>query len=81
MANVLIRNLDEKTVRTLKERAAKNGRSLQAEMVAILEGAAARDSRAVALARLDRVREELAKYIQPGGPTGVEILREERDKR
>ena len=32
MAQVLVRNLDEKTVTQLKKRAAENGRSLQAEL-------------------------------------------------
>lgn len=40
MANVLIRNLDERTVARLKERAARNDRSLQAELQTIVERAA-----------------------------------------
>ena len=51
MADVLIRKLDERTVARLKERAARHGRSLQAELRAILERAAAMDvieSRALA---------------------------------
>ena len=40
MANVLIRNLDERTVNKLKARAARNGRSLQAELKVIVERAA-----------------------------------------
>ena len=40
MANVLIRNLDEKIVERLKERASRNGRSLQAELQVIVERAA-----------------------------------------
>ena len=37
MAQVLVRNLDEKTVTQLKKRAAENGRSLQAELKLLLE--------------------------------------------
>jgi plasmid stability protein len=37
MANVLIRNLSEKTVARLKKRAKQNKRSLQAELQMILE--------------------------------------------
>jgi plasmid stability protein len=43
VAEVLIRNLDERTVSRLKERAARNDRSLQAELVLILERAAVTD--------------------------------------
>jgi antitoxin FitA len=43
MAKVLIRNLDERTVTRLKERAARNDRSLQAELQSIVERAAAVD--------------------------------------
>jgi plasmid stability protein len=40
MARVLIRNLDERTVNKLKARAARNRRSLQAELQVIVERAA-----------------------------------------
>lgn len=40
MAKVLIRNLDERTVRRLKQRATRNDRSLQAELQTIIERAA-----------------------------------------
>jgi len=43
MANVLIRNLDERIVDKLKRRAARNDRSLQVELHAILERAASVD--------------------------------------
>jgi len=42
MPDLLIRNLEEKTLARLKARARVNGRSLQAELKAILEQAAAR---------------------------------------
>jgi len=56
MARVLIRDLDERTIMKLKERAARNNRSLQAELHSIVERAASVDmvdSRAAA-ARLRR---------------------------
>lgn len=59
MARVLIRDLEERTVERLKARAARNGRSLQAELQLIVERAAATDivdSRAVAA----RIRRKLA---------------------
>jgi len=43
MARVLIRDLDERTVERLKERAARNNRSLQAELQLIVERAAVMD--------------------------------------
>jgi antitoxin FitA len=43
MATVLIRDLDDRIVKKLKKRAARNDRSLQAELQAILERAASVD--------------------------------------
>ena len=59
MAQVLIRNLDDQTVARLKQRAARNDRSLQAELQTILERAAMVDvveGRALAA----RIRKKLA---------------------
>lgn len=59
MATLLIRNLDERTVARLKKRAARNERSLQAELQIIIEQAAAVDvidSRALAA----QIRRKLA---------------------
>lgn len=59
MARVLIRDLDERTVSRLKQRAARNHRSLQAELLVIVERAAAMDvveSRALAA----RIRRKLS---------------------
>jgi len=40
MAEILIRNLDPKTLKRLKDRAERNGRSLQGEAKLIIENAA-----------------------------------------
>lgn len=59
MATILVRNLDEQTVQRLKERAARNKRSLQKEVHEILERAAlitVIDSQALAA----RIREKLS---------------------
>jgi plasmid stability protein len=45
MANLVVRNLDERVVKALKRRAAKNGRSAEAEHRAILETALLRTRR------------------------------------
>jgi plasmid stability protein len=59
MANVLIRNLDDRTVDKLKARAARNERSLQAELQIILERAAETDP-ADGRAAAARIRRMLA---------------------
>lgn len=59
MANVLIRNVDARTISKLKDRAARNDRSLQAELQQVLERAAmvdAIDGRVVAA----RIRRKLS---------------------
>lgn len=56
MARVLIRDLEERTVERLKARAARNGRSLQAELQLIIERAADADmvESRIAAARIRR---------------------------
>jgi plasmid stability protein len=76
--NIHIRNLDDSTVRALKQRAARNGRSAEAEYRAILTAAAAQDAghdwRSVA----DRIRAHTVGRPQ----TPAEILvREGRQER
>ena len=59
MADVLIRNIDERIVARLKKRAARNERSLQAELQKIIERAAMTEiveGRALAA----RIRKKLA---------------------
>jgi len=58
MADVLIRDIDDKLLKRLKQRAARNDRSLQAELRAIIERGAmvdVIDARALAA----RIRERL----------------------
>lgn len=43
MAQILIRNVDEKVVERLKKRASLNGRSLQAELKLVIEQASLMD--------------------------------------
>lgn len=79
MAQVLVRNLDDDVVERLKSRAAKAGRSLEAELRKIVTEAA-RPSKAEALARLADIRARV-KQPGPGEPTVVEMIREDRDSR
>ncbi len=78
MAQVLVRDLETAVVERLKERARRNGRSLQKETKAILEEAAAKQP-AMAEARLaaQRIRERFA------GRTfsdSAELIREDRTR-
>jgi antitoxin FitA len=76
--NVLIRDLDDETVETLKKRASERNRSLQAELKAIVEEAAAQDwSKTWAAA--DRIFEELLRSGQKFSDTTA-LLREDRDR-
>ena len=78
MAQIHIRDLDEKVVRRLKARARQGGRSLQSETKAILERAASQPTPAEQLRNLRRVRKLFA------GRTfsdSAELIREDRDNR
>jgi plasmid stability protein len=60
MAQVPIRDLDAAVVEKLKARAAANGRSLQAELKAILEAHARQATKAEARALAARIRRRIA---------------------
>ena len=75
MAQLLIRNLDKKTVDRLKKQAESNNRSLQAEAKAILENAA--PDKKVAALRLKRLRESLGRTFDDSAA----LIREERNSR
>ena len=80
MAQILVRNLEKDTVDRLKERARKNGRSLQAEVKMIIEQEAKAPTvdRETALADLEKIRKKLKgrKF-----PDSAELIREDRDNR
>jgi plasmid stability protein len=59
MAEVLVRDLDASVVERLKARAAANGRSLQAELKAILEAQATQVTKAEARALAARIRRRI----------------------
>jgi antitoxin FitA len=76
--DVLIRDLDDETVETLKKRASNRNRSFQAELKAIIKEAAAQDwSKTWAAA--DRIFEELRRSGQKFQDTTV-LLREDRER-
>jgi plasmid stability protein len=64
MAQVLVRDLDDTVVEALKQRAATNGRSLQAELKAILEEQAHMAYKTEARALAARIRQRIASRPQ-----------------
>jgi antitoxin FitA len=77
MASVLVRDLDPAVVDRLKARAEENGHSLQKELKAILEIAAAQATWAEARVSVERVRQMLG-VRQFSDST--ELIREDRDR-
>jgi plasmid stability protein len=64
VAQVLVRGLDEAVVEKLKRRAARNGRSLQAELKTILEVQSQQVGRAEARALAARIRQRIGRRPQ-----------------
>ena len=77
MASVLVRDLDPAVVKRLKLRAEENRRSLQKELKAILETAAAQATWAEARANIERVRE---RFAGRQFSDSTELVREDRDR-
>ena len=77
MANVLVRDLDDGVLKQLKAAAKTHGRSLQAEIHAILENASVRS-----LAETRRVSGQWLKRLRTSSHTdGAALIREDRDTR
>ncbi len=77
MGQVIVRNLDDAVIATLKARAKQRGHSLEQELRDILTGAAKRTA-AEKLALVDRVRAKTA----PGAhPLAEELIRDDRERR
>jgi antitoxin FitA len=76
MSQILVRNLAPEVVERLKERAANNRRSLEAEVRAILEGLTeAEERRAEAIRFADAMRAS----SPPQSSDSVALIREDRD--
>lgn len=79
MAQILVRNLDEAVVESLKKRALKDGRSLQAELKIILEQAAHQTTIDMQTAR--KISEEFHKTFKGRKfPDTVKLIREDRKR-
>ena len=77
MPDILIRNLDTRTVKRLKDRAAANRRSLQAEVKEIVEISARQKTHE----ELRRELEEFSKRFKGRKMADtVELLREDRER-
>jgi plasmid stability protein len=77
MANVLVRDLDDDVLKRLKAAAKAHGRSLQAEIHAVLENASARN-----LAETRRVSARWLKRLRTTSHTdSTDSIREDRDAR
>ena len=81
MGQVVIRNLDDRVLQTLKERAAAQDKSLEQSLREILTEAA-RPSHEELLAEVDRIR-AMTPPRKPGVryPTAEDLVRESRDSR
>lgn len=81
MGQVVIRNIDDRVVETLKTKAAAQRKSLEQSLRELLTEAA-RPSRAELLAELDRIR-AMTPPRKPGiqYPTAEQLIREDRDSR
>lgn len=77
MAQLLVRDLDPKTVERLKRRARENGRSLQGEAKRILEEAARRMTLSEFRATSERIRKSL---VGRKHTDSVLLLREDRER-
>jgi antitoxin FitA len=96
MPDLTINDVPEEIAEALRQRAARNGRSLQGELMAILEEAVhasggrrlppkwnAFDGRRGTRTIEDLIEERRGKYPEPvkGGPLAVDIIRADRDSR
>jgi plasmid stability protein len=80
VATLYVRDVPERLYKRLRARARRNSRSLNAEVVEILEATAARDAES---ALITRRLAELAERIDlpADAPKPEEIIRGERDRR
>ena len=78
MANLTIRNLDDRVVERLKHKAKQNGRSLEAEVRELLKQAADRKTREELLAAADRIAAMTPKGVKQ--TDSAELIREDRDR-
>ncbi len=79
MADVLVRNVPDCVVQSLKQRASKNQRSLQQECLRILQTAATQAELPDPFELADRIRARLTATGRTFGDS-VDLLREDRER-
>lgn len=77
MASLLVRNLDEKIIRRLKENARRNGRSLQGEAKEILTNGA----KLTAVETLEMLQEWKKRFKGRKFSDSTAMIRKDRDSR
>ena len=78
MGSILVRGLDQKTVQRLTERPRLNGRSLQQEVAALLEGA----SETLTMHETRRLSERWTRRLSRRSfSDSARLIREDRDSR
>ena len=80
MATLYVRDVPEKLYKRLRARARRNGRSLNAEVLELIDEAVLRELTSDEIT--DRLAELAAEIdLPPDAPRPEEIIREERDRR
>jgi len=80
MSQILVRNLKTKVVRGLKNRAARQGRSLQSEVKSILDRETG--GKKMTMEEFRQSCLEIQRHFKSGrAPDSVEIIREAREQR
>lgn len=76
MAQLTVRNVDDKVYETLKSRASRNHRSLEAEVRSLLERAARDEMRQEFLRWTSELRERMRPHYQGGATAGIRTDRD-----
>ncbi len=77
MATLYVRNVPEKVYARLRERARRNGRSVNAEALEVLAEAADQETETPITDRLEQIAKEI--NLGPGDPMPEDLIRKDRD--
>ena len=79
MATLYVRNVPETVYARLRERARRNGRSVNAEALDVLAEAADQETETPITDRLEQIAKKIK--LGPGDPMPEDLIREARDSR
>ncbi len=79
MATLYVRNVPENVYARLRERARRNGRSVNAEALEVLAEAADQETETPITDRLEQIARKIK--LGPGDPMPEDLIREARDSR